>query len=70
MYVISGKFRLRPQRPIRLRAASQRGGRGVSIWDTFFSHTPGRIVNGDTGDVACDSATAGRRTSSCSRPCT
>ena len=30
------------------------GGRGVSIWDTF-SHTPGRIVNGDTGDVACDS---------------
>ena len=29
------------------------GGRGVSIWDTF-SHTPGRTVNGDTGDVACD----------------
>lgn len=28
------------------------GGRGPSIWDTF-SHTPGRVVNGDTGDVAC-----------------
>jgi beta-glucosidase len=29
-------------------------GRGESIWDRF-SHTPGRIANGDTGDVACDS---------------
>ena len=29
------------------------GGRGPSIWDTF-SHTPGRILNGDTGDVADD----------------
>lgn len=29
------------------------GGRGLSIWDTF-SHTPGRVHNGDTGDVACD----------------
>jgi beta-glucosidase len=28
-------------------------GRGVSIWDTF-SHTPGRVRNGDTGDVAAD----------------
>jgi beta-glucosidase len=28
-------------------------GRGASIWDTF-SHTPGKIVNGDTGDVADD----------------
>jgi beta-glucosidase len=28
-------------------------GRGVSIWDTF-SHTQGRVLNGDTGDVACD----------------
>jgi len=28
-------------------------GRGPSIWDTF-SHTPGRVVNGDTGDVADD----------------
>ncbi|MDR2974140.1 MAG: beta-glucosidase [Propionibacteriaceae bacterium] len=29
------------------------GGRGRSIWDTF-SHTPGKVVDGDTGDVACD----------------
>ena len=28
-------------------------GKGPSIWDTF-AHTPGRIANGDTGDVACD----------------
>ena len=29
-------------------------GKGESIWDRF-SHTPGRIRGGDTGDVACDS---------------
>src|SRR5512146_2717045 len=29
------------------------GGRTASIWDTF-SHTPGRVLNGDTGDVAVD----------------
>jgi beta-glucosidase len=28
-------------------------GRGKSIWDVF-SHTPGRVKTGDTGDVACD----------------
>lgn len=28
-------------------------GRGESIWDRF-SHTPGRVTNGDTGDLACD----------------
>ncbi|MER6831225.1 GH1 family beta-glucosidase [Streptosporangium sp. NPDC000563] len=28
-------------------------GRGVSIWDTF-SHEPGRVRDGDTGDVTCD----------------
>src|ERR1044071_500529 len=28
-------------------------GAGPSIWHRF-SHTPGRTVNGDTGDVACD----------------
>ena len=26
----------------------------MSIWDTF-SHTEGKVENGDTGDVACDS---------------
>ena len=29
------------------------GGRGESIWDRF-SHTPGRVNGGWTGDVACD----------------
>ncbi|MGZ8438284.1 MAG: GH1 family beta-glucosidase [Candidatus Limnocylindrales bacterium] len=29
------------------------GGRTPSIWDTY-SHTPGRILNDDTGDVAVD----------------
>jgi beta-glucosidase len=28
-------------------------GKGESIWDTF-SHTPGKVKNGDTGDVADD----------------
>lgn len=31
----------------------EEGGRGVSIWDTFC-RTPGKVRNGDTGDVACD----------------
>ncbi|KAM6460587.1 lactase/phlorizin hydrolase [Liasis olivaceus] len=29
-------------------------GKGPSIWDNF-THTPGKIKNDDTGDVACDS---------------
>src|SRR5258708_12808919 len=28
-------------------------GAGESIWHRF-AHTPGKIANGDTGDVACD----------------
>jgi len=28
-------------------------GKGESIWD-HFSHTPGKVKNGDTGDAACD----------------
>lgn len=37
----------------QIEGAAHEGGRGPSIWDTF-SHTPGRTVNGDTGDVADD----------------
>jgi beta-glucosidase len=29
-------------------------GRGQTNWD-IFSHTPGKVANGDTGDVACGS---------------
>ena len=37
----------------QIEGAVREGGRGASIWDTF-SHTPGKVANGDTGDVACD----------------
>ena len=38
----------------QIEGGATEGGRAPSIWDTF-SHTPGKTVNGDTGDVACDS---------------
>ena len=37
----------------QVEGAAQEDGRGPSIWDTF-SRTPGKVVNGDTGDVADD----------------
>ena len=37
----------------QIEGAVTEEGRGESIWDRF-SHTPGNVVNGDTGDVACD----------------
>lgn len=37
----------------QIEGAVTADGRGASIWD-LFSHKPGRIANGDTGDVACD----------------
>ncbi|QXQ06727.1 beta-glucosidase [Sphingosinicellaceae bacterium] len=38
----------------QIEGAVTEGGRGPTNWDVF-SHTPGRVANGDTGDVACDS---------------
>ena len=37
----------------QIEGATAVDGRGPSIWDTF-SHTPGRVLGGDTGDVAAD----------------
>jgi beta-glucosidase len=37
----------------QIEGAVDEGGRTPSIWDTF-SHTPGRVERGDTGDVADD----------------
>ncbi|NUQ19884.1 MAG: beta-glucosidase [Gemmatimonadaceae bacterium] len=37
----------------QVEGAVNEDGRGPSIWDTF-SHTPGKTVNGATGDVADD----------------
>ncbi|MCC5576796.1 beta-glucosidase [Microtetraspora sp. AC03309] len=37
----------------QIEGAVSEDGRGVSIWDTF-SHEPGKVRDGHTGDVACD----------------
>ncbi|QWC17037.1 beta-glucosidase [Cellulomonas dongxiuzhuiae] len=37
----------------QIEGAAAEDGRAPSIWDTF-AHTPGKVLNGDTGDVAVD----------------
>ncbi len=38
----------------QIEGAVKEDGRGPTNWDVF-SHTPGKVANGDSGDVACDS---------------
>ena len=38
----------------QIEGAVNADGRGQTNWDVF-SHAPGRVANGDTGDIACDS---------------
>ena len=38
---------------LQIEGATRKGGRGPSVWDVY-AHTPGRTLNGDTPDVACD----------------
>src|SRR5215218_6743943 len=37
----------------QIEGATTEDGRGPMIWDTF-ARVPGAVVNGQTGDVACD----------------
>jgi len=37
----------------QVEGAWNEDGKGPSIWDTF-AHTPGKIMTGETGDVACN----------------
>jgi beta-glucosidase len=37
----------------QIEGAAAEDGRGPSVWDTF-SHEPGRVRDGHTGDTACD----------------
>ena len=37
----------------QIEGAAHEDGRGESVWDRFCA-TPGKVRNGDTGEVACD----------------
>ncbi|NES77694.1 MULTISPECIES: family 1 glycosylhydrolase [Okeania] len=37
----------------QIEGAATEAGRKPSVWDTF-SQTPGKVLHGDTGAIACD----------------
>lgn len=37
----------------QIEGAANEDGKGLSVWDRF-SHTPGKVFEGQTGDIACD----------------
>src|SRR4029450_8430603 len=37
----------------QIEGAAHEGGRGESVWDRFAA-TPGKVRNGDSGEIACD----------------
>lgn len=37
----------------QIEGAWNEDGKGISIWDTF-THTPGKVINNETGDIAVD----------------
>lgn len=37
----------------QIEGAWREDGKGASVWDAF-SHTPGKVYGGNTGDVSCD----------------
>ncbi len=38
----------------QIEGGTKESNRGISIWDTF-SYTPGKVKNGENGDIAADS---------------
>lgn len=42
-----------PSAPTKIEGAWDEDGKSPSIWDSW-SHTPGKVQGGDSGDVACD----------------
>lgn len=37
----------------QIEGAAREDGKGPSVWDEF-AHTPGKVLDGHTGDIACD----------------